>query len=115
MQGGPAPGVKVSCRGRPTIFYPLRTWWIFSPSVFEVNGLCKNAIPGLITPWWAIVSSVYPDMYSTFSPSRRSTNYRINSGPLAPGITTSVRSTSIEGWRSKSCRASSALAAMSTV
>ena len=38
----------------------------------------------------------------------------VETGPLAPGITTSVSSTSIDGFRSKSRSASSALAATST-
>ena len=39
----------------------------------------------------------------------------VNSGPLAPGITTSVSSTSIDGFCSNSRSASSAFAATSTV
>ena len=42
--------------------YRSRTSRILRPSASEVNGLCRNAIPGLSTPWWTIVSSVYPDM-----------------------------------------------------
>ena len=42
--------------------YRSSTSRIFRPSVSEVNGLCRNAIPGLRTPCWTMASSVYPDM-----------------------------------------------------
>ena len=42
--------------------YRSMTSRIFRPSPSEVNGLCRNAIPGLRTPWCTIDSSVYPDM-----------------------------------------------------
>ena len=42
--------------------YRSSTSRIFRPSASEVNGLCRNAIPGLRTPCWTMASSVYPDM-----------------------------------------------------
>ena len=48
-------------RTEPDI-YQSSTSRIFRPRVSDVNGLCRNAIPGLRTPCWTMASSVYPDM-----------------------------------------------------
>lgn len=42
--------------------YPSSTWRSFRTSVSDVNGLCRNAMPGFSTPCRAMASSVYPDM-----------------------------------------------------
>ncbi len=42
--------------------YPSSAARIFRSSVSDVNGLWRNAIPGLRIPWCAMASSVYPDM-----------------------------------------------------
>jgi hypothetical protein len=44
------------------VTYLSSTSRIFLPSASELNGLCRNAIPGLRTPCWTMASSVYPDM-----------------------------------------------------
>ena len=40
--------------------YRSSTSRIFRPRVSEVNGLCRNAIPGSRTPWWTMASSRVP-------------------------------------------------------
>ncbi len=52
---GSAAGMSIAC-------YPSSTSRIFRPRVSELNGLCRNAIPGLSTPCSAMASSAYPDM-----------------------------------------------------
>ena len=53
------PGSRVTHR---LLSLPLEHFADLRPSVSEVNGLCRNAIPGLRTPCWTMASSVYPDM-----------------------------------------------------
>ena len=70
---------------------------IFWESWIGTSGLLIRVVPGLSTPLWVIILSVYPDMKTSFMVGKMISRLSASALPFMPGITTSVNRRSM--WR----------------
>ncbi len=79
---------------------------ILATSALGVNGFCNRETLSVNIPQRFILSSECPDMKRTGRSGRSMRMSRATSGPLAPGMITSLSSRSTSGWHLASLVAS---------